>query len=957
MSRIFVSHSSANNAEAIAIRDWMKAQGWDDVFLDLDPERGLVAGDHWQAALKSAVDRCELVLVVVSPEWAASSWCKAEFLLTKHGSNPKAILPVIVVPTPFAALPTEMTAEYQHVDLTTGVRSVTFNVTLPPGDKTATVAFSEEGLRRLKIGIMRAGLDASYFDWPPANDTNRPPYRGLKPLEADDAGIFFGRAAPVIEALDRLRALREAAPPRLLVILGASGSGKSSFLRAGLLPRLKRDDRHFLPLPIVRPDRAVISGETGLLAALEGACRAGGLAKTRAELRAAIDAGAAGLRPLLQALADKATPPASDEGAKDERTTPRAPTLVLSIDQGEELFLAEGQKEAEPFLALLRDLLTGDAPALIALFTIRSDNYERLQVAKGLEGVRQQTLGLSPMPKGSYAEVIKGPAQRLDGTPRALKIEESLVAELLADIEDGVSKDALPLLAFILERLYLEYGAGGSLQLSQYRQLGGIRGAIEAAVEDAFKAADADPKVPKDRTPRLALLRRGLIPWIAGIDSDSGAPRRRVARLSEIPPEALPLIERLVEQRLLLSDLTKDGASTIEPAHEALLRQWGLLQQWLKEDTGLLIVMDGVKRAARDWDNNQRGEAWLTHAAGRLEAAERLSSRPDLGALLETRDLEYVSACRHAEQNRRNRTRRIQASLGFLILLLAAGSVVWWTQDNLKKQYHWRWVMGPSVLTADIDKKTAAQPKAEFQECKNGCPAMIVMPPGKFMMGSAPGEGEDTERPLHAVTITKPFAVSKTEVTFEQWDVCVSGRGCSEIPPKFKEWAGDHRPVIGVSWSQARQYAAWLSDLTGQTYRLLSETEWEYAARAGSPDRYSFGDNAAEAGQFAWYRDNAEDQTHSVGTKNANAFGLHDMHGNVLEWLEDAWHANYVGAPGDEKAWSGDEDHPSESRKVVRGGSWRNNVEEIRSASRTTGTADERRYEWVGFRVARTFRP
>src|SRR4029079_2388096 len=129
MSRIFLSHSSANNAEAIAVRDWMKAQGWDDVFLDLDPERGLVAGDRWQAALRAAVDRCELVIFIVSPEWAASSWCKAEVLLTKHGSNPKIILPVFVAPTPLSALPGEMTAEYWSVDLTAGARTVTFTVT------------------------------------------------------------------------------------------------------------------------------------------------------------------------------------------------------------------------------------------------------------------------------------------------------------------------------------------------------------------------------------------------------------------------------------------------------------------------------------------------------------------------------------------------------------------------------------------------------------------------------------------------------------------------------------------------------------------------------------------------------------------------------------------------------------------------------------------------------------
>ena len=210
--------------------------------------------------------------------------------------------------------------------------------------------------------------------------------------------------------------------------------------------------------------------------------------------------------------------------------------LVLSIDQGEELFRAEGQKEAEPFLALLRDLLITDAPAVAALITIRSDAYERLQVAKELEGIPQQSLGLSPMPKGSYADVIKGPPRRLGGK-RALKIEESLVEQLLADIEEGINKDALPLLAFTLERLYVEYHDGGNLQLSQYRQLGGIHGSIDAAVGRALAAADGESSIPKGRAERLALLRRGLIPWIAGIDPDSGAPRRRVARLTEIPQE------------------------------------------------------------------------------------------------------------------------------------------------------------------------------------------------------------------------------------------------------------------------------------------------------------------------------------------------------------------------------------------------------------------------------------
>jgi hypothetical protein len=211
---------------------------------------------------------------------------------------------------------------------------------LPITHDEVHVTFSAEGLQRLKYGLEEAGLDPKYFAWPPQKDPERPPYRGLRPLEAEDAGIFFGRDGPIVEALDRLRGLRASTPPRLLVILGASGAGKSSFLRAGLFPRLARDDRNFLPLPVIRPERAAISGETGLLSALEGAFAGRRIRIARADLRAVIQAGAIKLKPLLQGLADKATPTAADGGEKSE-----PPMLILLIDQGEELFLAEAQEE------------------------------------------------------------------------------------------------------------------------------------------------------------------------------------------------------------------------------------------------------------------------------------------------------------------------------------------------------------------------------------------------------------------------------------------------------------------------------------------------------------------------------------------------------------------------------------------------------------------------------------
>ena len=572
----------------------------------------------------------------------------AEFLLAKQLNKP--IFGVIVEATPFDDIPTEMTAEWQLVDLTAGDRNHDMTVSLPQDGGRATVQFAGDGLNRLRIGLMQSGLDPKFFKWPPDHDPGRAPYRGLKPLDLDDAGIFFGRDGPTVVGLDTLRGLLEAAPPRLLVILGASGAGKSSFMRAGLLPRLAREDQHFLPLPVVRPERAVLTGESGLIASIEQSLKEVGSTLPRAQVRQAVEAGSDSVVEILSQVLEARAARIKAGASKPVES----PTLILAVDQGEELFTQEGSSESAAFLTLMRDLCASETLDLIPLITIRSDNYEPLQSSPVLEGVRQHTLSLPPMPKGAYADVIRGPIRRLDTSSRALKLDDALVDALLIDIEAGGAKDALPLLAFTLERLYDEYHASGQLTLANYEHLGRIKGSIEAAVERAFKAADGDGRIPRDRQARLALLRRGLIPWLAGVDPDTGAPRRRVARLSEIPDEARPLIDLLVEQRLLATDVSKEtGETTIEPAHEALLRQWGLLQGWLTEDAGLLSVLDGIKRATRDWAANDKAMVWLAHADERLKSAERLIERRDLAANLEPTDEAYLAACRTREARAR----------------------------------------------------------------------------------------------------------------------------------------------------------------------------------------------------------------------------------------------------------------------------------------------------------------
>ena len=683
LGKIFISHSSANNAEALAMHDWLAGHGWDDVFLDLDPRRGLVAGDRWQAALKAAAESCELILILISPDWAKSKWCLAEFLLAKQMN--KAILGVVVQPTPLADLPVELTAEWQLVDL--AATDAGWSVTLGPPRHTpeTTVSFSGTGLARLSAGLEKAGLDATTFNWPPADDPVRAPYRGLKPLDAEDAGIFFGRDGAIVLTLDALRGLAAGAAPRVMTILGASGAGKSSFLRAGLLPRLRRDSRNFHVLPIVRPERAALTGEHGFAAMLEAALRARNIVRNRADIRTAVGQGAATVAPLLRQIATTA-----DAGDGDASG---APALVLAIDQAEELLTADNA-EAAAFLTLVAELAQSDDPVVLVIFTVRSDSFQQLQARPELATTQPQHLvDLPPIPAGSYGDIIRGPARRFSAGGGKLVVEETLVDALLGDIEQGGGKDALPLLAFTLERLYTDYGADGDLTLAEYEKLGRIRGAIEAAVEQALAKADGNPAIPRDRSARLALLRRGLIPWLAGIDPETRSPRRRVARLAEVPEEARPLVDLLVEQRLLATNLDRaTNERTIEPAHEALLRQWGALDSWLAEDSADLGLIEALRRAATEWEANARGAEYLAHKGTRLSAAEQAAMQDRFAGYLTSTDRAYLAAARDAENAalariRAARTRLTVAAVIVGVVVVAGATAGWfiWSAGEAAK--------------------------------------------------------------------------------------------------------------------------------------------------------------------------------------------------------------------------------------------------------------------------------
>lgn len=240
-------------------------------------------------------------------------------------------------------------------------------------------------------------------------------------------------------------------------------------------------------------------------------------------------------------------------------------------------------------------------------------------------------------------------------------------------------------------------------------------------------------------------------------------------------------------------------------------------------------------------------------------------------------------------------------------------------------------------------------PGQTFRDCGNGCPEMVVVPAGSFTMGGSGQLFSDNEKPAHRVTIRKPFAVGKFEVTFDEWKACAAGGGCQENPePEDQDWGRGRRPVINVSWSEAQQYVTWLIAQTGARYRLLTEAEWEYAARAGSTTWYSWGNQIGKGNANCKLCGSKWDDTETapVGSFAPNRFGLHDMHGNVAEWVEDCYKPNYRGAPTDGSAVGG----AGVCSRVSRGGSWMDFPTGVRATSRTD---DESGTHYYGFRVAR----
>jgi formylglycine-generating enzyme required for sulfatase activity len=950
MAVLFVSHASRDDAMAVALEGWLRGKGFTDLFID---HSNIDAGDKWAQALRDAAGACRVVVCLVTENWLASDECFSEFRAAWYMG--KRIIPLFALDangTSRGERLAKLRAEDQGLDLTPCLtREGGLDLSLD-----STVGRSLENGLRAGGALARIGLDPEAF----AIDRHlRPtPFPGLSSFgdEDADAALFYGRSREIAESLEELRKVRAESDLRPFVILGASGAGKSSLLKAGIIPRLRREAPAWLPLRGFRPGAdPLLNFAEALTRTLAdfGKVEAHGVLRDRLfdAWRKALDR--AQLVAAIEAEGVKLREAAGRPGA----------TILVSIDQAEELSHAEGES-GDALAACLRAALASTASRWQLAFTIRTDSFPELQRHSRFQDLRARAYDLRAVPAFRFDSVIEQPAMRY-----GVRVDPTLVD---AVVEDAPKEDALPLLAFGLQRLWRQYAASGALVLDNYSRVGRLRGLIEDGAERALRGLSPveDVALPSGPPPksRLDLAASTFVPALAQVN-EQGATIRRIADWTSFSDEQRDLLSRFDGWRLVVR---KGDPGTVEVAHEALFREWKRLEGWLEPERARLEALRSLQVDALTWDRNGRDAGFLNHGGKRLAEAGALRGIEGYAKRLGAIEDDYLAGCRTAEFLELRRERRVRAALVALALGVIVGTLGWMNHAFVEEKYDrvvyglpywWKHFRGHELT---IEAARALKPLEHFQECDTTCPEMVVVPLGQFMMGSPDGingtkkeEGRYTsEGPQHPVVFAHAFAIGMNDVTFDDWDACVAAGGCAKTA-EYGMGRGN-KPAVGVSWDDAKRYTAWLASMTGATYRLLSEAEWEYAARANKQTAYYWGEefrkgqaNCKGCGS-PW----DDQQTSPVGKFTANAFGLFDMAGNVWQWVEDCYRDTYRDSDGNEAPSDGSEWKSTGTciYRVVRGGSLGSNPSDLRSADRNWSTPDARSNN-LGFRVARTLTP
>jgi formylglycine-generating enzyme required for sulfatase activity len=742
------------------------------------------------------------------------------------------------------------------------------------------------------------------------------PYPGLEAFTPEQAPIFFGRG-PEIDQL-----LQQFSNPQVhfVAVVGVSGSGKSSLVKAGLLPRLRTGIIGNAPWVdlIFKPDERGGNPYLALAFAL----------KSRLELSAETEQEIARA---MQADAGVAQKHLTDLLAQHEPAT----ELLLVVDQFEALFTQTTSDDRKDFLTLLEHIVA--QPRLRVIATLRADFYARAIEEPILVKLLRQDRGTFPLDPPSISaiqQMIIRPAEAA-----GVELEDGLAQRLLNDA--GAGPDAMALIAFTLNQLYQREQSSRFLSLDTYEDLGGVQCAVQNRAETALQGLLVDSDIALSK----------LFANLVEVNEQEMATRKRAPQ-SLLQADEKVIAVALTEAQLIVTGEGEDKQATLEVAHETVFSGWERLHQWIRDQAEAQRARSDLECAATEWEKLDRHNGTLLTdklLERYLSVDEPRSSTAD----------DYLLACK------RSRTVfRISYSVLSLLFIITLGILFYLNKSDYS----------PSLVAKALFVQMDVWPIKE--------PEMVRIPAGSFKMGDNTKDGFANERPVHSVRFSNEFEIGKYEVTFDEYDLFAAATG-REKPKDSEGWKYDMNrkrgklPVINVSWNEAVAYAAWFSDRTGLNYRLPSEAEWEYAARATTktprywPEKIEGEKDAActyanvfdtknelllkDTYRMDWEAFNCDDEfpfTSPVGTFTANKWGLHDMLGNAWEWNQDCYIDSYEGSPTDGSSREIIEGCDC-SLRVLRGGAWDKAPQYVRSAFRHRNTPDYR-YFTIGFRLART---
>ncbi|MFI6170653.1 TIR domain-containing protein [Nocardia sp. NPDC051052] len=725
MARVFISHASADREWASEIRGWLVDDGH-EVFLDLHPVDGLIVGEEWEPELYRRLRWADAVVCVVTQTYLESVWCAAEVGIAK--GNGSRLLPVRVA------------ADVVHPLLKSLQQSN---------------AAADPAVARQKLVVALRRLDAGGgLGW----SDDRSPYPGLVAFDTDRHRVFFGRAREAADIAELLRKPATRAQTAIQFVIGPSGCGKSSLVRAGVIP-LIAEESLWVPLDPMVPGTDPVAA---LARSLAVARRRAGIDPKSASLRERLVGN--GLRDIAEEIL------LAEQAGVDGK-------LLLVIDQFEELLRRTAPRDRADFVDLLIPAVGGP---LQILATLRPEFLDPLGTDPALSRIQTRTHPVQPLRKDALREVIEGPA-RVAG----LTIEDGLVDALLADTDSG---EALPLLAFTLEQLSDGLRRGDLLSHRRYREIGGVRGALDRQADTALAQAQATTGHSRDEI--IAVLLR-----LVTVDENGVPTRDRVAR-AEFSESAQQMIDAFVTHRLLIT-AEEDEGIVVSAAHEAFLRNWSPLSEAIADQSAALRARRAVEIAAAEWKQDDKPvRLWerdrLAVAMKDTGARLRMLPRPQLRHWpprlwqLSTTRVETSSRAREFLEHsyRRDRLRRGRATVvlsALLCVALVAAVVAIVQQQHAVARQHTavaRQLLAQADQLRDVDPRTAIRLGLAADRIDPGSETrqwLINMLSTTRYAGTVDGPPKNVDR-LAFSPDGQTLAIQQTNGTIALWGVSDSGR-------------------------------------------------------------------------------------------------------------------------------------------------------------------------------------